>query len=112
MHDRCAPSGRAWDVDEHRPAYGVLGCTHRAGYRRHIYTGYVGIVSRTGTCRPTLAVKSEAAENLLATIASLGIDLETVDEELQQTHLEAADKQYQALIASVIQKLVTEAPGY
>ena len=56
--------------------------------------------------------KSDAAENHLSIIAGLGIDLEKKFEELQRAHLEAADKQYQALIASVIQKLVTEAPGY
>jgi transaldolase len=65
-----------------------------------------GLVART------LERKSDAAENHLAQIASLGIDLEKLTEQLQQTHLQAADKQYQALIATVIQKLVTEAPGY
>ncbi len=54
--------------------------------------------------------KSDAAEDLLAQIAGLGIDLEAVAEELQRDHLEAADKQYQALIASVIQKLYSAAP--
>lgn len=65
-----------------------------------------------GSVARTLEQKSDAAEDLLAQIAGLGIDLETVGEELQQAHLEAADRQYQALIASVIQKLVNEVPGY
>jgi transaldolase len=65
-----------------------------------------------GRVGKTLQRKSDSATNQLALIANLGIDLEEVAEALQRTHLEAADKQYQALIASVIQKLVTEAPGY
>lgn len=65
-----------------------------------------GLVART------LESRSDAAENHLSIIAGLGIDLEKQFEELQRAHLEAADKQYQTLIASVIQKLVTEAPGY
>lgn len=65
-----------------------------------------------GRVARTLDRQSDAAEGLLARIAGLGIDLEVVAEELQQAHLEAADKQYQALIAGVIQKLVTEAPQH
>jgi Holliday junction resolvasome RuvABC DNA-binding subunit len=67
---------------------------------------------KQGRVAKTLERKSESATNHLALLANLGIDLEEVTEALQRTHLEAADKQYQALIASVIQKLVTEAPGY
>lgn len=65
-----------------------------------------------GRVATTLERESEAAQNHLELIARLGIDLEAVTQDLQRAHLEAADSQYQALIASVIQKLVTEAPGY
>ena len=61
-----------------------------------------------GSVATTLERKSDAAKNHLALLAELGFALEELTEELQQAHLEAADKQYQALIASVIQKLVTE----
>lgn len=67
---------------------------------------------KQGRVAKTLERKSDSATNHLALMVNLGIDLEELAEELQRTHLEAADKQYQALIASVIQKLVTEAPGY
>ena len=65
-----------------------------------------------GRVATTLERESDAAQNHLALIADLGINLEALTEDLQKAHLEAADKQYQALIASVIQKLVTEVPGY
>jgi transaldolase/glucose-6-phosphate isomerase len=48
--------------------------------------------------------------NLLE-IEKLGIDLETLMEEVQQAHLDASDKQYQSLIQSVIRKLYVELPG-
>jgi len=56
-------------------------------------------------------------ENLVDTmvhlleIEKLGIDLETLMEQVQQVHLDASDKQYQSLIQSVIRKLYVELPG-
>lgn len=60
----------------------------------------------------TLAHNLEEAEEHLAQLAQWEIDLESIAAELQRAHLEASDRQYQALIGSVVQKLVTEAPGY
>ncbi|MFN2179587.1 MAG: transaldolase family protein, partial [Candidatus Promineifilaceae bacterium] len=62
-----------------------------------------------GRVARTLDRQSEAAEDHLARIAGLGIDLEVLAEEIQREHLKAADRQYQALIAGVIQKLLAEA---
>jgi transaldolase len=60
----------------------------------------------------TLPYDLEAAEEHVAELLFLDIDLEAFAAELQQAHLEASDRQYQALIGSVVHKLVTEAPGY
>lgn len=65
-----------------------------------------------GRVATTLERNSEEAQKHLEIIADLGIDLEELTEDLQLAHLQAADKQYQALIASVIQKLVNEMPDY
>ncbi len=65
-----------------------------------------------GRVARTLDRDSDAAVDHLAQIRGLGIDLEAVAEELQHNYLLAADRQYQALIASVIQKLIAEVPGY
>jgi transaldolase len=65
-----------------------------------------------GRIATTLERGSDTAQKHLALIADLGIDLEALTADLQKAYLEAADKQYQALIASVIQKLVSEVPGY
>lgn len=65
-----------------------------------------GRVARTLTC------DSETPMELMNELASLHIDPEKVADELQVAHLQTADVQYQALIASVIQKLVAEAPSY
>ncbi len=65
-----------------------------------------------GNVALTLAYDAESAERHLAQLASLGIDMEAITDELQRDYLEMSDRQYQALIGSVIQKLVTEAPGY
>jgi transaldolase len=65
-----------------------------------------------GRVATTLEGKSDDAQKHLAAIADLGIDLEELADDLQKAYLKAADKQYQDLVASVIQKLINEAPNY
>jgi transaldolase len=60
----------------------------------------------------TLHKRSDSAMSVLQEVAELGIDLEQLAIVLQQEYIEAADRRYQALIAAVIQTLVTEAPYY
>lgn len=72
----------------------------------------IDIFLEKGHVARTLERENDAAGNHLAQISSLGIDLEGLAEELQRLHIAAADRQYQALIGTVIQNLVSEAPGY
>jgi transaldolase/transaldolase/glucose-6-phosphate isomerase len=60
----------------------------------------------------TLLRNTDVAEEHLAKIAELNIDLERVADELQEKSLERADNQYQSLIASVIQKIIAGTPQY
>ena len=62
-----------------------------------------------GTAAYTIDKELEQAQEHLTTIADLGIDLETMTEELQRYHLSVSDSQYQALVQSVIHKLYAEA---
>lgn len=72
----------------------------------------LALFQEDGSAVPTLECDRGAAEELLARLAGLDIDLEQITEDLQADHLAAADRQYQALVAAVIQKLVAEAPHY
>ena len=63
-----------------------------------------------GTVTLTLHDDLPAAFAQMAEIASLGLDLEELLEELQQKHLLQSDRQYQSLIQSVIRKLFVDLP--
>jgi transaldolase/glucose-6-phosphate isomerase len=63
-----------------------------------------------GTAAYTIDKDLEQAEEHLRSLTDLGIDLEAMTEEIQSSHLNASDKQYQSLVQSVIRKLYVEAP--
>ncbi len=64
-----------------------------------------------GTVAYTIDKDLGQALGHLGALAKIGIDLEAITEELQRSHIDASDKQYQALIQSVIRKLYAEAPA-
>ena len=63
-----------------------------------------------GSIAPTVGENLVDAMVHLLEVEKLGVDLETLMEEVQQVHLDASDKQYQSLIQSVIRKLYVELP--
>ena len=63
-----------------------------------------------GSIAPTVGQDLAGATLHLLEIQKLGLDLEMLVEEVQQTHLDASDKRYQALIQGVIRRLYEETP--